>query len=719
MGFRSVQESNEWIDSNVVTSNMKKIGQWDENYGVPIDSYIADDILYVACGVEGLCVFNITDLAYPIYLGRYSAPDSCIQNGIYVDNNDYVFVADGDNGFVVLDVSNYSDISVVTSFIPGYVRCIDIQDDLAYVGATNNLYIVNISDPTSLEQVGHYTSPSSYSEITVKDDYVYLVNHLGDLEILDSSNLSSISMKSVYVPIDNNPVTDIVFSGSYAIIATYRGDMEVVDITNKESPTLAHTVFGSTGVCAIQQKGNYLIVDGFKAVNIFDASVISSITKVATESVDNNPTGLFAKGDVLISMYYAFGIDLIDISTILNPNNVKYYSFGGKSFDVAVKGDYAYVTNMLDGLSVIDISDKTNPIRVRRVTSGGVRPNQPKEITIVGDYAYVTDQEYIFSIYDLTNPTDPTLIFTDTTGFGIGLGSAFRDNYTYVASNQDGLRIYDTTNKVSTIMIGNVNDGGHTQGVYLKGDYAFCADGSDGLEIINIADPAHPVEEANIGSRCYDVGGVWKYLLTLESAGVVCYLRIYDITIPTSPDLKVSYLLYAALNQLDIRGDWAFVSSGFGFEVINWYDLLSPSTIGTFNDGGFAYGSDIVDGYYYVANSYDGLEILTLDLPDTDSDRLPDSVETGIYGTEISNTDTDGDGLLDGEETDTSYTVPTLADTDSDGFDDYTEWINGSDPRDPTSTPVLSGPSFGIIILSTALVLTGAKIIKTKRKRKE
>lgn len=715
----SVLEDNEWFDSNVVTSNMKKIGQWDKNYGSPIDAYIEEDVLFLTCDEGGLSVFNISDPANPSYLGGYLTAGTLMQRGLFVEDN-YAYVGDWYNGFNVLDVSNFSDITLVSAYTVGSaVNCIDIQDDLAYIGADDDLYVVNISNPETLVQVGSYFSTSGhFYDIAVNGDYVYLVNYLDGLEILDASNLSDISSKSVYYPADSRPVSDIVFTGSYAIIATVYGNMEVIDVSNKASPYLAYTVTGSSGVASIEQHGDYLLTEGYFSVDVYDASVISSISEVGSEDIVYNPLTVYCKDDTLISMSYSYGIEVVSLSNILYPNKLCTRSFGGEAFDVAVKGNYAYLTNMINGLLAIDITDKTNPVRVRQVTSGGTMPNMPREITIEGDYAYVTDHQYCFSIYDLTDPTDPSLIYTDTTAFGIGLGSAIDGDYAFVASNEDGLRIYDTSNKVATVLAGEVSDGGYTEGVYLKDTYAYCADSSGGLEIIDISDVAHPVEVNSVGYSCYDVDGIWKYLLTLESEGLKCYLRIYDISNPTLPDLLSSYLLYSNLNQLDVRGDWAFISSYWGFEVVNWYELLSPSGIGTFNDGGNALGADIVDGICYVADGYDGLEILTLDLPDADGDRLPDSVETGIYGTNPSVADSDGDGLLDGEETDTSYTIPTLEDTDSDTFNDYIEWTEGSDPRDPLSTPVLSGSSLGVVILSTIIVLVGAKTIKTKRKRK-
>ena len=57
---------------------------------------------------------------------------------------------------------------------------------------------------------------------------------------------------------------------------------------------------------------------------------------------------------------------------------------------------------------------------------------------------------------------------------------------------------------------------------------------------------------------------------------------------------------------------------------------------------------------------------------DTDGDGLPDSLETGQYGTDPNNSDTDGDGLSDGFEVANGLDplVPEQIDTDGDGVND-------------------------------------------------
>ena len=98
------------------------------------------------------------------------------------------------------------------------------------------------------------------------------------------------------------------------------------------------------------------------------------------------------------------------------------------------------------------------------------------------------------------------------------------------------------------------------------------------------------------------------------------------------------------------------------------------------------YGSDLPEGGEPVS--------VAVSLPslDEDGDGLSDDDESAL-GSDPLNPDTDGDGLSDGEEIITYLTDPLDPDTDGDGFLDGEEVAAGSDPRDPSSTPITPTPT--------------------------
>ena len=74
--------------------------------------------------------------------------------------------------------------------------------------------------------------------------------------------------------------------------------------------------------------------------------------------------------------------------------------------------------------------------------------------------------------------------------------------YAYVADGGDGLRIIDVSDPASPVEAGFYDTGDWVEGVAVSGAYAYVADLDDGLRVIDVSDPASPV-----GVGGYDTGG--------------------------------------------------------------------------------------------------------------------------------------------------------------------------------------------------------------------
>lgn len=82
-----------------------------------------------------------------------------------------------------------------------------------------------------------------------------------------------------------------------------------------------------------------------------------------------------------------------------------------------------------------------------------------------------------------------------------------------------------------------------------------------------------------------------------------------------------------------------------------------------------------------------GLYVVQLIVSDGELSSAPDTVVIDVAA-DTTERDTDGDGLNDADEDNVYGTDPNNADTDGDGFDDGDEVAAGSDPLDPSSTPL-------------------------------
>ena len=108
------------------------------------------------------------------------------------------------------------------------------------------------------------------------------------------------------------------------------------------------------------------------------------------------------------------------------------------------------------------------------------------------------------------------------------------------------------------------------------GSLAYVAENFAGLRVIDVSNPALPVEIGQVGSfsggwaRDVQVVGDFAYLAWGSSG-----FRIYDVSDPTSPTL-LSSLAIGNTKYIDVVGDRAYLSHGFGVTIVDVSDPSAP-----------------------------------------------------------------------------------------------------------------------------------------------
>ncbi len=115
---------------------------------------------------------------------------------------------------------------------------------------------------------------------------------------------------------------------------------------------------------------------------------------------------------------------------------------------------------------------------------------------------------------------------------------AVQGNYAYVADGREGLRIIDVSNSAAPTERGFYDTPGFAIDVSFAGNTAYVADGTGGaggggLRIINMTNPASPTEVGSVNNKG-SAEGVAISGSTAYIAGVTG-LRIVDVANPASP----------------------------------------------------------------------------------------------------------------------------------------------------------------------------------------
>jgi hypothetical protein len=94
-------------------------------------------------------------------------------------------------------------------------------------------------------------------------------------------------------------------------------------------------------------------------------------------------------------------------------------------------------------------------------------------------------------VLDITDPATPTLEGSfDTSGQACGVAVA--GNYAFVADGSDGLQVIDISDPASPFLVGSFDTDDSARAVTTFAGHAFVAAARSGLQVIEVRDPVAP-----------------------------------------------------------------------------------------------------------------------------------------------------------------------------------------------------------------------------------
>ena len=262
------------------------------------------------------------------------------------------------------------------------------QGEYALVGLYDGISILDVTNPSSPNELGYFPGPSSmWRDLKAYGDYVYCINETGGgLQILNIAELISGDSNPTYIEntslgfttahniyvdeqgylyvfgssysnggamifdLNSNPENPTLlgnYSGSYFHDGMVRGDtlwggaiyngvFSVVDVSNPSSPTLMATEptpNSFTHNCWISDDGNTVFttdeVSGayVTAYDVSDLNNIEELDRIQAWSDDTDviPHNTHVAGDFLVTSYYTDGVSVVDASNPSNLIEVGYY----------------------------------------------------------------------------------------------------------------------------------------------------------------------------------------------------------------------------------------------------------------------------------------------------------------------------------------------------------------------------------------------------------
>ncbi|MCB4790863.1 MAG: fibronectin type III domain-containing protein [Elusimicrobia bacterium] len=371
------------------------------------------------------------------------------------------------------------------------------------------------------------------------------------------------------------------------------------------------------------------------------ATVDKNITTYSDTSVSPN-TGYYyrlqAYNDTGESEQNDPGANTSVTTGVLSISKLGTYTASGTFYKVACLGNYAYLA-MDSAFSIVDISNIAVPVLSGSISSG--LSSAPKNIAVNGNYAYVAEGTSGLTIINCLNPTAPVIVgtYANTSGNGV-TAVKVSGNYAYVGDN-NGFEILDVSNpNAPTVIKTLATNGIIVNDIFISGDYAYLANGGDGIRIENISSPSSAYQVTQFSNFSNDNSYNSVNAKALYKSGNYLYvidnnngLVVIDVSNPASPQFKGKYTAVSGYNMYDVcvKNNMAYLADYYyGLRIISFADPENPVEAGSYTTTKNCRGLCIYGNYVYSANTSYGMEIYQSNASSTTASSTAPTAPTNL-----------------------------------------------------------------------------------------
>jgi len=173
--------------------------------------------------------------------------------------------------------------------------------------------------------------------------------------------------------------------------------------------------------------------------------------------------------------------------------------------------------------------------------------------------------------------------------------------------------------------VGRVQTPGYAYGVAVVENHSYVADGSSGLQVLDITNPESPVIVGSVRTPGQFQGGV-AVIGSHAYVGTDGDFWVIDIMNPASPAIVGNVHTPYYVDAVAVVGSYAYVADfGAGVQVIDVTNPAGPAIVGSVRTASYASGVAVLGNYVYVADYYFGLQVLSAQCSDATAIEEPES----------------------------------------------------------------------------------------------
>jgi len=518
---------------------------------------------------------------------------------------------------------------------------------LVYVlGAPPNIQVVDIRYPTSPLLIGLLDLPHGFGDIVEATGLVTLGRYafvsytrrfisqgnllVGGVMLLDISDPKTPGVLGDFR--QNSSVYEVALDG-HTLYQVMNQRIIVYDVSDPLAPRTVGEVAGPTFPSEVSLASGRAYVAGSQsavwAFGLAGASLPRALFRATTRGE------AFAIAATAKHLFVAdgwTGLRVFDVATTGSMVEIGGLDVLSEAQDIVVADNFAYVADARSGVRVFSLFNRDRPVEVARIATAAPAIG----VALNGRHAYVVEDAAGIEVFDVGKSTRPRLASLATTGSVRGV--SFLSNYALVASGPDGLLIVNIADPAHPVLYGRSTVPSFAEAVVASINRAFVCDrsGLPGVWEINVSSPAFPT----VSNRVASEGGAVNVALQGDRLCVAEAdqgLRVVDVSRPGFPRTTAQVATAGSFQGLAYEGNVAYVAdSGFGLRVFNLLDPYNPSEVGFLTTPGFPRRVAVAYGRMYLAAGDAGLYVLGFHwAPDLTITGFDSTTQDVAAGTEV------------------------------------------------------------------------------------
>ncbi len=288
-----------------------------------------------------------------------------------IRSGDYLFVAAGENGLDIYDISNPDDIQRVrTVFTGGTGLDLVIRDNYAYIAdGEGSMKIVDISDPPNSVLVGEYlTLGRSVTGIDQDGDFLFLADGRNGVIALDIGAPVDPVFLARFRPNTRTPFLDVISQDGLVYVAADTAGIfalefdpsrsELIFLPPEQGARLRPFNFRSSARSLHLQDDLLFVADGREGLWTISLDVAGGLdTTLSMLNTGGFASDLITGDGVLYLADGSNGLATIDVSDPVNPSVLSRLDFSADVTGVSLDGSTLYAGNDDRGFIVLDVTD--------------------------------------------------------------------------------------------------------------------------------------------------------------------------------------------------------------------------------------------------------------------------------------------------------------------------------------------------------------------------